>query len=220
MSLNNRALHDSNQQQTQPHEWDGYIKQSRNLKHITHLPARVNRQFKGTDAIRKIFSTLPATQHPSFAEFPQKWCIESHSVPGLPDPSGQSPTGVQGFSIIIHGEFEEVGSKKRSFDRTFIIGPGPTKPSGVAVVSDCLVVRGYGGYTAWEPEVQNSAPSMDGQAQMSDQEKVFAVMQVTGLTAQYAEMALMENGGDIQGAVAAFEAAKSQGVLPPDAFAQ
>ena len=53
--------------------------------------------------------------------------------------------------VIVHGSFEEpaVGgahvTARRSFDRTFIIGPGAGL-GGIRVISDVLSLRAYGGH--------------------------------------------------------------------------
>lgn len=218
-SLNNSALRDESQEKPQQHEWDAYIKQSRNLKLVSHLPARMNRQFKGSEAIQKMFSSLPTTRHAAYTSDPQKWCIECQPVPGVPDPTGASPSGVGGFLITIHGEYEEVApnggtDKKRSFDRTFVIGPGPDKPTGVVVVNDILVVRSYGGFAAWKPE----EPAVPGVS--TEEEKVLTVIQMTKMNAEFSKQALIENAWDVQGAINAFEAANAQGMIPPQAFTQ
>ena len=57
---------------------------------------------------------------------------------------------------MVHGQLEEsVGGKVeiRSFDRTFIIGPGNT-PGGIRVVSEIFCLRAFGGHEAWSPEIQ------------------------------------------------------------------
>src|SRR6185436_3624928 len=46
LNVNTQAMRDpaaAEQDKTVPHEWDAYIKKSRNFKKITHLPARVSR---------------------------------------------------------------------------------------------------------------------------------------------------------------------------------
>lgn len=137
--------------------WDSYIRRSRNLMRLSHLPAKVNRLYTGKDNIRDAFATLPHTAHPNLMEERQKWCIECHTIPGLADLTAQSASGVGGMLIIIHGELTEVdgysrqGTVKRSFDRTFVLGPGG--PFDFKVSSDILVLRSYGGYGAWQPEV-------------------------------------------------------------------
>lgn len=142
-------------QQTESAGWDPYIKKSRNLLKISHLPARMSRAYVGTEKILELWKTLPQTRHPDFSTNPDEYLIECHPVPGLPDPTGQSPTGVGGLMIMVHGKFEEsVGGKveTRSFDRTFLIGPGGV--GGIRVINDILCLRAYGGHEAWSPENQ------------------------------------------------------------------
>jgi nuclear RNA export factor len=87
---------------------------------------------------------------------PEEWLIECHPIPGLPDPSGQSESGVGGLLVMVHGKYEESVANKveiRSFDRTFILGPGGGV-GGIRVISDILCLRAYGGHEAWSPENQ------------------------------------------------------------------
>ncbi|KAJ5823938.1 Nuclear transport factor 2 Eukaryote [Penicillium robsamsonii] len=142
--------------QTETAGWGEYIRKSRNLDKISHLSARMSRSFKGVEKIREVFNELPPTRHPDLVAKAEQWLIECHPVPHLPDPTGQSPTGVGGLSLMVHGQLEEsVGGKIeiRSFDRTFIIGPGNT-PGGIRVVSEIFCLRAYGGHEAWSPEIQ------------------------------------------------------------------
>lgn len=134
------------------HSWSSYIKKSRNLTKITHLPARLSRSHRGQEAIFKEWTSLPPTRHPPFdGSSNQNWLIECHSVPGLPDPAGVALGGVGGLIVIVHGSFEELGADgnqvtaRRSFDRTFIIGPGGGL-GGIRVISDVLSLRAYGGH--------------------------------------------------------------------------
>lgn len=141
-------------QQTETAGWDPYIKKSRNLLKISHLPARMSRSFVGVEKIRELWNSLPETRHPDMATQPDQYLIECHQMPGLPDPTGQSPTGVGGLVLMVHGKFEEsVGGKveTRSFDRTFVIGPG-SGVGGIRVVNDILTLRAYGGNEAWSPD--------------------------------------------------------------------
>ncbi|KAJ5758951.1 nuclear mRNA export poly(A)+RNA binding protein [Penicillium odoratum] len=149
--------------------WDPYIKRSRNLQKISHLPARMARTFTGKEKIAELWSTLPATRHPDMAVHPEEMLIECHPVPGLPDHTGQSETGVGGLLVMVHGKFEEsVGGKveTRSFDRSFTIGPG-SGALGITVINDILTLRAYGGHEAWSPENQaipNAIPQAIPQA--------------------------------------------------------
>ncbi|PYH64594.1 mRNA export factor mexA [Aspergillus vadensis CBS 113365] len=147
-------------QQTETAPWDAYIKKSRNLLKISHLPARMSRVYTGAEKIRELWTSLPATRHPDIATHPEEWLIECYPIPGLPDISGQSSTGVGGLLIMVHGKFDEINGAKvetRSFDRTFIIGPGGGI-GGIRVVSDLLCLRAYGGHEAWIPEVPPAVP--------------------------------------------------------------
>ncbi|PWY85294.1 hypothetical protein BO83DRAFT_328407 [Aspergillus eucalypticola CBS 122712] len=147
-------------QQTETAPWDAYIKKSRNLLKISHLPARMSRVYTGAEKIRELWTCLPATRHPDIATHPEEWLIECYPIPGLPDISGQSSTGVGGLLIMVHGKFDEINGAKvetRSFDRTFIIGPGGGM-GGIRVVSDLLCLRAYGGHEAWIPEVPPAVP--------------------------------------------------------------
>ncbi|KAI9803478.1 MAG: hypothetical protein M1825_001821 [Sarcosagium campestre] len=157
LSVNTAAPRDPHQgDQVKQQAWDSYIKRSRNLSKITHLPARMSRVYTGPQAIRECWAALPATRHPNLLEQTQKWLIECHSLPGLPDPTNQSPTGVGGLTVVVHGEFEEMDVSagqpiiQRSFDRSFILGPGG--PTGIRVISDIITYRAYGGSEAWIPD--------------------------------------------------------------------
>lgn len=146
--------------------WELWIKKSRNLIKITSESGRRSRVFEGTDDIREAWLSLPATRHPDLVEENEKWIIECQGIPGLPDPTGTSSTGVGGLMIFLHGEFGEHNvatdeiTCRRSFDRTFILGPGNT-PSGLQVLNDMMIVRAYGGYEAFQPTVSpHQSPQM------------------------------------------------------------
>ena len=213
--------------------WDQYIKRSRNLMRVNHVPARVSRLYTGTDSIRDCLLTLPATRHPDLLTEPQKWCVECHTLPSLPDPSGQSVSGVGGLMVMVHSEFSEVdvstnqATVTRSFDRTFSLGPGDGI-GGIRVASDILVLRAYGGFKAWKPEeagasTASSQPSQHqviipegfgiagpGKTQELVQKEVLAVQlsKATGMTLEYSGMCLEQSGWNLEGAGLAFEQAK------------
>ena len=223
-------------QQTEKQEWDQYIKNSRNLKKISHLPARQNRHFRGPRAVTDIFAALPKTKHPDLASEARKWMIEAHIQQGVPDPTGQSPNGVDGFMIVVHGEFDEVdattgqASKKRSFDRTFIIGPGGQ--SGVRIVNDMLTIRAYGGAQAFEPdhlENWNTEPQPNNEVDAAPQlpagvsvemaeQMVVELGKRTSMTVQYSKLCLEQVAWNFDKALEAFESVKAS--LPADAFVQ
>lgn len=215
--------------------WDSYIKRSRNLTKISHLPAKVSRILTGSESIRDFWLTLPSSRHPDLLSDTQKWCIECNSIPGLPDPSGQSASGVGGLIVMVHGEYEEVNistgqaTSLRSFDRTFVLGPGQGV-GGIRVVSDILVLRAYGGSSAWEPQggeinlspaPQPSAPMQPqvpqgfgtvapGKSSEQLQKEVMALelSRGTGMTLEYSGMCLEQSGWDLAEAGKAFGLAK------------
>ncbi|KAI1934412.1 nuclear mRNA export, poly(A)+RNA binding protein [Ophidiomyces ophidiicola] len=141
-----------------PANWDAYIKKSRNLLKINYVSARMSRAFIGVENIRTLWNSLPRTRHPDLLSDPKQWLIECHPIPGLPDPTGQSVTGVGGLLLTIHGKFDELDAsgnltQTRSFDRTLVLGPGPG-PGGIRVSNDMLCLRAYGDCQAWVPEGQ------------------------------------------------------------------
>ena len=223
--------------------WDEYIRKSRNLLKINHASARISRSHKGTEDILGVWLSLPATRHPDLLAEPQKWCVECHSVPGLPDPAGQSSSGVGGLIIMVHGEFSEVNhatqsgdSVIRSFDRTFVLGPG-AGPGGVRVISDILVLRAYGGSAAWipdggdpiqtQPQPQLSQPqaqvglqpglpnpefglAVPGKSDEQVQKELMAMemSRATGMTIEYSGMCLEQSGWNLEEAARIYESAK------------
>ena len=216
--------------------WDPYIKKSRNLMKISHLPARMNRLYQGVNSIRELWASLPPTRHPDLMARPEEWIIECHPVPGLPDPTGQSPTGVGGLMVMVHGSFEESVEGKverRSFDRTFILGPG-NGLGGLRVVNDALCLRAYGGHEAWSPASQAIPSAMAPPAapapvvpvapgvpagygapapgktdtQVQQEQMVAQMSSKSGMTLQYSEMALSSNGWNPEAAWYNFEQLK------------
>ncbi len=237
LSVNTSAPRASEQpvghEKMKPLAWDAYIKKSRNLIKVTHLPARLSRAYVGTEAIRDLWISLPSTRHPDLLGEPQKWLIECHSLPGLPDPTGQSPGGVGGLIVMVHGEFYEIDeatgqpTMERSFDRTFVIGPGGGV-GGIRVVSDILTLRAWGGSAAWVPEsaeaiaAPTSGPIQHAQIidrfgiavpgkseeQVQKEAIVLELSKGTGMTAEYSTMCLEQSGWNLEGAAKAFELAK------------
>ncbi|CAK4031865.1 related to mRNA export factor MEX67 [Lecanosticta acicola] len=147
----------SSDAQKESGEWSDYIKSSLNLKKIGQMPARAARCFRGAEQVGAILTALPKSKHPDFADV-SKWLIEAHVQTQLPDPTGQSPLGVNGLKIDIHGEFEEVDdngqpkNKKRSVDHCILLGPAlPGSAAPVRVVNHMMTIRTYGGTQALSP---------------------------------------------------------------------
>lgn len=207
--------------------WDQYIKKSRNLLKISHLPARMSRAYVGAEKIREVWNTLPKTRHPDIMQHPEDWLIECHPIPGLPDPTGQVETGVGGLLIMVHGKFEEDNGPKvetRSFDRTFVLGPGGGV-GGLRVISDMLCLRAYGGNEAWGPDGQSANPQAavplpqapEGygmpapgkpDAQVQQEQMILQMSLKTRMTLQYSEMALSGNQWNMDAALKNFEELK------------
>ncbi|KAJ6020470.1 hypothetical protein N7540_005974 [Penicillium herquei] len=207
--------------------WDPYIKKSRNLLKINHLPAQMSRSHTGKDKICEIWNSFPPTRHPDSTVNAKEYLVECYPIPGLADPTGQSPTGVGGLLVMVHGKFEEsVGGKveSRSFDRTFVLGPGAD--GSIRVINDALCLRAYGGFEAWVPETPQAVtqailPPAPAPGKTDDQLKEQLIAQLSeksNMTLQYTEMALSSNGWDLQAAWTNFENLKAQGALPADAF--
>lgn len=206
--------------------WSEYTKHSRNMVKLTTLTARMNRECRGSQAIQAVWATLPKTHHPDLGTQGEKYIIECHPIPGLPDPSGQSPVGVDGLIITMHGEFDEEEAVKscdkpiRSFDRVFILGPGPPGGLPIRVVSDALSLRAWAPLTL--PNPQNaiapvaSQPSSTPTEQQIQEGLAMQLMEKTGMTMNYAGMCLMETQWNLEQAFAVFTANKDN--LPAEAF--
>jgi nuclear RNA export factor len=197
---------------TQP--WTAYLKHSRNLTKITHLPARISRRYKGSQAIQQAWSTLPASRHPNLASQGDKYLIECHPLPGLADPSGQSARGVDGLIIIMHGEFEDhtdstIEKSLRSFSRTFVLGPGPPGGPQIRVVSDMLTLRTWSPLA--RPQISSIAPETQATIDPEQQRRdaiTRDLVEKTGMTPTYANLCLTETGWNLEQAFMAFSANK------------
>ena len=233
LSINMTAPKSHEHSKVEP--WDQYVKRSRNLTKLNNPNAQMARQLTGTESIRECFTMLPATRHPDLLTEPEKWCIECHTIPGLPDPSGQSLSGVGGLIVTVHSEFSEIDvsttqpTAKRSFDRTFILGPG-AGPGGIRVANDIMVLRAYGGYASWKPDeveapvAQGLTPSQQHQIVIPDgfgvpapnkaeeqtrkEAMALELSQATGMTLEYSGLCLEQSQWNLPEARMAFEQAK------------
>lgn len=195
-----------------PLPWASYIKVSRNLFKIHTQSARVQRLFKGSNIIAELWSGLPLTRHPPIKESMSKYIMDCHPLPGLPDPSGQSPAGVDGLILCVHGEFEEFDPKTsatgmRSFSRTFILGPGQPGKNPIRVVSDMLSLRAY---SALPNVFAALPPAPAGQAEQPNQREamIAELSKQTGMTPQYSEMCLTQVEWDFGRALVIFNEKK------------
>ncbi|PIA93918.1 mRNA export factor mex67 [Cercospora beticola] len=230
-ALNTQAPRDPlDTEKTQSQEWASYIQSSRNLKRLTQLPARQKRLARGTQATIDTFAAMPKSQHPDLATEPQKWMIESHLQPGIPDPINNTPGGVDGFFMSIHGEFAEPETgKKRSCDHAIYIGPGGS--TGVRVVSHTITIRAYGGAQAFQATAGVSTPPMlaadaagnDGLPQLPEGVTIELAEQMcteltkqTGMTLMFSSDCLREAGFNFDAALAMFQNVKA--TLPAAAY--
>ena len=176
----------------------GYIPQSRNLSRTTGLTQRMTRLHQGRDQILQAFLNIPRTRHP--IDDPAAFVADGFLVQ-------IGTTG--GIMVSVHGEFYEIsdrgGEVRRSFDRTFLLGPpAPTNPgSQCVVVSDLLVLRPWSGRDAWVPEESESVRTDDPQRLL-----VQEMRRRTGMNERFAELLLQECNGEFEAGVRRFEEAK------------
>lgn len=198
-----------------PLPWKSYIPFSRNLQKITTQNARVQRLFKGANVINDLWSKLPPTRHPSIKDDMSKYIMDCHPLPGLVDPTGQNPLGVDGLILSVHGEFEEYDAPsdsmgKRSFSRVFLLGPGMPGKSTIRVVSDMLSLRAFNPLpNVHGTDVQPAAPQPQPQPQPApNQAMLEELCKRTGMTPEYSEMCLSQVGWDFDKALVMFEEKK------------
>lgn len=136
---------------------------------------------------------------------------------------------------MVHGSFDEVdaatgvGKNSRSFDRTFILGPG-AGVGGIRVMNDMLCLRAFSGSEAWlldpdtlaQPQVQPQIPHpeannipgyampMAGKPERQVQEEIMILemSMKTRLNLGFAKMALEGNGWNAANALRNFEEIK------------
>lgn len=161
------------------------------------------------------------------------WVFDVWPVQGLPDVTNLNNTeGVVGLMVVVHGEFEEIPNHanvvplKRSFDRTFTLGPGGG-PLNMRVINDIMVIRPWSGSDAWRPEPENttilSTPNPVRKSVVSqpagnspNQHVIIEVGRRTGLNMRYAQLALEENNWNFEAALKAIEAAKVKPIILTD----
>lgn len=161
---------------TDSNTFNYYLPVSRNLSKVSSTKARLTRLGIGQEQIFKIFSQLPKTKHDLMTR-PDLFSMEAYRYPQL-----------GGILITLHGSFEETappdnldalnsslfggGSRgrmnnnrnkkiplsKKTFDRTFVVIPGPN--GSMIVASDLLLIRPFSGSDAWNNQrIQNSGPT-------------------------------------------------------------
>ncbi|PHH53774.1 mRNA export factor MEX67 [Ceratocystis fimbriata CBS 114723] len=224
--------------------WSPYLRSSRNLKKITTFSGRTQRLFTGSNIIRQLWKNLPRTSHPNITTDLNKFVVDCHPLPGLRDPTGASVVGVDGMIIILHGEFDEQEKDtnnigKRSFSRTFVLGPGVPGANPIRVVSDMLSLRAYAAVpnvystpaapaaaaaastaTATIPATVSSGVVVPGPAVAAPDQKAILeeLCKQTRMVPMYAEMCLSDPNvnWNFEKGLALFN--ERRGNLPPDAF--
>ncbi|KAI1409727.1 NTF2-like protein [Hypoxylon sp. FL1857] len=196
--------------------WGAYIKFSRNHIKITHTSTRIQRLFTGTSLVQGVWQQLPPTHHPDLVSEFNKYIVDCHPVHGLGDPTGQSPTGVDGMIITIHGEFDDqepatMRTAKRSFSRTFVLGPGAPGRNPIRVISDMLSVRAFNPLPTLIPE-----PAPQPNADTQQQQMVIELCNRTGMTPEYSKLCLDGANWNFDQALVSFNEKRAQ--LPAEAF--
>ncbi|KAI1461686.1 NTF2-like protein [Annulohypoxylon moriforme] len=224
ISVNNTTCRSSAHSQ-QP-SWGAYIKFSRNHVKVTHESTRSKRVFAGSNLIRSVWDQLPATRHPDLLGEFNKYIIDCHPIHGLEDPTGQHRSGVDGVIITIHGEFDDqeagtLKTAKRSFSRTFVLGPGAPGRHPIRVISDMLAVRPFSpsptsasAPAACSPPI--AAPAVQANPDLQ-QQMVVEVCNRTGMTPEYSKLCLDGVNWNFDQALVMFNNKRAQ--LPAEAFA-
>ncbi|KAH7035088.1 uncharacterized protein B0I36DRAFT_346930 [Microdochium trichocladiopsis] len=228
LAVNTNAPHAPD---VQPPTWSAYLKFSRNHSKITHASARYQRLFVGAHLIQEAWKQLPLTRHPDIATQFDKYIIDCHPIHGLADPSGQSPLGVDGMTMTIHGELDdqEPTSKKeakRSFSRTFILGPGAPGQNPIRVISDMLSMKVYNPLPTAAADAGTQAPTAAITAPVTqippastDAEKEQFIMELckrTNMVPEYSRFCLETANWNFDQALVIFAEKKAQ--LPQEAF--
>jgi nuclear RNA export factor len=151
--------------------WNNYTPHSRNLKRVSNEKSRIARLSTGPDQILTTFRCLPKTKH-ELTTNPNNYSVETISYPALNgmminihgefEEVGQPEQ--QFTDLTIHNQNKGGYNnryknnrtnnqrrgilEKRSFDRVFIVVPGPN--GAFIVASDMLCVKQYSGKPTWK----------------------------------------------------------------------
>lgn len=160
-----------------------YLTNSRNLTRISSIKARMDKLATGQEQIYKAFQKLPKTRHELF-EKPDLFSMEVYKFPSLngititihgsfeetaqPEVDGSmssTPSGPRGGSRYHSApKHKRIPLSKKSFDRTFVVIPGPN--GSMIVASDSLLIRPYTTKFPWDAEFTANAqnPAVAGAA--------------------------------------------------------
>ncbi|PHH64544.1 hypothetical protein CDD81_4323 [Ophiocordyceps australis] len=216
LAVDTQSIRDSDAPAPLP--WSAYLKYSRNLLRITHRNARIQRIFLGANVIHELWAGLPQTRHPDVKSGLNKYIFDCHPTDGLANPNGPANPDVGGLIISAHGEFEESDAQthsggKRSFSRTFVLGPGQNGQGSIRVVSDVLLLRAYNAL----PNV-SAAPAAQAVTNGNQHDAMIVELsKQTGMMPEYSKMCLEQVDWQFEKALPLFHEKKAQ--LPADAFA-
>ncbi|RCK59570.1 mRNA export factor MEX67 [Candida viswanathii] len=152
-----------------------YLTNSRNLTRVSSVKARMDKLAIGQEQIYKSFQKLPKTRHALFDK-PDLFSMETYKFPSLNgimitlhgsfeetaqpevDPNTSStPSGPRGGSRYHSApKHKKIPLSKKSFDRTFVVIPGPN--GSMIVASDSLMVRPYTTKFPWDARAASAAP--------------------------------------------------------------
>ncbi|KTW30290.1 hypothetical protein T552_00765 [Pneumocystis carinii B80] len=196
-------------------QFSEYISMSRNLTRLSSLDARISKLNIGHADISRAFSTLPKTRH-NFTDS-NLYCVDAWSLKGILS-TDSDPNGLVGIQIILHGIFFELGGRrevKKSYDRTFIIGPDN---GNITIRSDMLIIRPYGGNNSFCTNKQNETLSSNNTHEEQKQFMLNEISKKTGLNQKFSLMCLEQNQWNMEQAMNNFNILKEKGVIPLEAF--
>ncbi|KAI5962428.1 MEX67 [Candida pseudojiufengensis] len=167
-------------------DFGNYISNSRNLTRISSGKIRLNKVSIGQEQIFKSFQQLPKSKH-ELANKPNNFSMETYkfaplngviiTLHGSFDEVGQPeiidtppPSGPRNNTRFHHSSSngnrgKKVALNRKSFDRTFLVLPGPN--GSMIVASDLLLIRPYSSETPWN--VSHQQPQAQPQSQSQPQ---------------------------------------------------
>ncbi|EMR10773.1 hypothetical protein PNEG_00921 [Pneumocystis murina B123] len=196
-------------------QFSEYISMSRNLMRLSSLDARVAKLNIGHADISRAFSALPKTRH-NFSDS-NLYCVDAWPLKGVLS-TDLDPNGLVGIQIILHGIFFELKGKretKKSYDRTFIIGPDN---GNITIRSDMLIIRPYGGNNSFCINKQDETLSSNNTYEEQKQFMLNEISKKTGLNQKFSLMCLEQNQWNMEQAMNNFNILKEKGVIPLEAF--
>lgn len=238
-----------------------YLPFSRNLTKISASKSRMAKLSMGQEQIFKSFCQLPKTKH-DLMNKPTLFSMESYRFPPLngilinlhgsfqetsqPDDmegvnnAHQQPHNRNRYQNRNNNTNKKIPLSEKSFDRTFIVIPGPN--GSMVVASDSLIIRNPSGADAWQktpsstpvphtpppagaapaaiqntPTTADLPPDIKAMFNQIQQETLVKVLLETRLNLQYGVMLCQQSNWDYQQCMVNFKS--SVGSLPPDAYA-